>query len=173
MSDAVSRRIIKRLETTFSSGDSKYRGISSDLSASGLFIRTQHGLVPGSIVDIELYLPDGKICILKGTVRRTVKTGMSSLFKDGMGVELIEQDSNYREFLKSLDSPGEKYERGSQESASAEQAEEMIKEPKGGSDFILLPCPSCKVQNRVRRDKLSIPLRCGKCGEALNRGDIR
>jgi hypothetical protein len=173
MSDTVSRRIIKRLETTFSSGDLKYRGISSDLSASGLFIRTQHGFVPGSIVDIEIYLPDGKICILKGTVRRTVKTGMSSLFKDGMGVELIEKDSNYKEFLKSIGSLGEEHESAHTEAAKAEQIHKTGEKPQKDSDFILLPCPSCKVHNRVPRDKLSIALRCGKCGEALKRGDIR
>jgi len=171
MSDTVSPRIIKRLETTFSSGNLKYRGISSNLSASGLFVRTQHGLVPGSIVDVEIYLPDGRICRLRGTVRRTVKTGMSSLFKDGMGIELIEMDSTYKEFLKSIGSPDEEIQGAGPKSQQTEKSDDAGKErPQKRSDFMLLPCLSCGVHNRVPPDKPARALRCGKCGSLLDAG---
>lgn len=95
------QRYTKRLETTFSSGNLSFRGISSDLSAGGLFIRTQHGFVPGTVVDLDIYLPNGKISHLKGVVRRTVKTTIPGV-KNGMGIELIERDPNYLEFLRTV-----------------------------------------------------------------------
>lgn len=97
-------RFTKRLETTFALGDLKYRGISSDLSETGLFIRTQHGLVPGSVIDIEVYLPNGELSRMRGVVRRTTKApvAVSSIVKNGMGVELVEMDSTYRDFLRSV-----------------------------------------------------------------------
>src|SRR6266498_2503650 len=95
------KRFTKRLEATFSSGNLRFRGISSNLSENGLFIRTQHGLKPGSIIDIEIFLPDGLQSRLKGEVMRTVKTSLSTI-KNGMGIELIEKDKNYLEFLRNF-----------------------------------------------------------------------
>jgi hypothetical protein len=70
-------RFTKRLEATFSSGGLSYRGILSNLSQNGLFIRTNRGFAPGSTVDIELVMPDNALCRLKGIVKRTIKTPMS------------------------------------------------------------------------------------------------
>ncbi|MEW6214769.1 MAG: PilZ domain-containing protein [Nitrospirota bacterium] len=95
------QRLTKRLETIFSSGDMSFTGISSNLSEGGLFIRSRHGFVPGSIIDIELLLPEGKVSFLKGRVKRTLKTPLSGL-KNGMGIELIKKDVAYINFLRSL-----------------------------------------------------------------------
>jgi hypothetical protein len=94
-------RFTKRLETKFSSGGIRSTGISSNLSQGGLFIRTQRGLVTGTIIDIELVLPDGKISLLKGIVKNVFKMPMPTL-RNGMGVELIEKDTTYINFLKSF-----------------------------------------------------------------------
>ena len=171
------RRFTKRLEVTFSSGGSKYRGISSDLSAGGLFIRTQNGLTPGNVIDIEIYLPEEKVCHLKGVVRRTVKTSFS-LVKNGMGIELIERDSTYLDFLKAfvIDTEPE-------EVAAARPPEERNPEEKAGEpkieevsdmapEFILIACENCKVKNRVRKDRLPFEPKCGKCGAVLDTRDI-
>ncbi|NOX21250.1 MAG: hypothetical protein GXO99_08365 [Nitrospirae bacterium] len=64
-----------------------------------MFIRTHHGFVPGTTIEIKLYLPDGSIAKLKGIVRRTIKTP-HYFIKNGMGVELIETDDNFKNFLK-------------------------------------------------------------------------
>jgi hypothetical protein len=171
------KRFTKRLEVTFSSGGSKYTGISSDLSAGGLFIRTQNGLAPGNIIDIEVYLPEEKICYLKGIVRRTVKTPVS-LVKNGMGVELIERDSNYVDFLRNFGlhsdaedttEPPPTKERSYEERVSGPWADGM-----SGTmpEFILIPCDKCKVKNKVRKDSLSFGPRCGRCGTALPSKDI-
>lgn len=170
------QRFTKRLEVTFSSGGSKYRGISSDLSAGGLFIRTQNGLTPGNVIDIEIYLPEEKVGRLKGVVRRTVKTSFS-LVKNGMGIELIERDSNYLDFLKTFlidDKPEEtaahpREERGPEEKVDGPKTEEISDM---APEFILIACENCKVKNRVRKDRLPFGPKCGKCGAVLNTRDI-
>lgn len=165
------QRYTKRLETTFFSGGLSFRGISSDLSAGGLFIRTQHGFVPGTIIDVEVYLPDGKIAHLKGIVRRTVKTTMPGV-KNGMGIELIERDVNYLEFLKTVVS-----EKGGEEgitegaaktskmSMPSEGCESTIRgeDPLGS---IIVVCENCNVKNRVPVNR-RFGLKCGKCGAPL------
>jgi hypothetical protein len=75
---------------TFSSGGLSFRGILSNISSSGIFIRTNRGFTPDTIVDIEVVMPDNKISLLKGVVKRTIKTPLSSM-KNGMGVELMEK----------------------------------------------------------------------------------
>jgi hypothetical protein len=73
-------RFIKRLTAKFSIDDKKrFTGILSDLSESGLFIRTNRGLAVDSPVDIELLLPNNKVSFLKGIVRRTLRTPISSM----------------------------------------------------------------------------------------------
>ncbi|MGD0885289.1 MAG: PilZ domain-containing protein [Thermodesulfovibrionales bacterium] len=185
MESRQNRRFTKRLETTFSSGSSKYRGITSDLSSEGIFIRTQHGLMPGSVIDIEIYLPTQTLSRLKGIVRRTVKTPLSML-KNGMGVELIERDLNYIEFLKTFRSETDKFkepapltpagnlhERANEEATekTLRSKEEDEKPGKSGlktGEPILVRCSACRAKNRVQREALPLSPKCGKCGTVLD-----
>ncbi len=168
MRKRFAQRYTKRLEVAFSSGGSKYKGISSDLSEQGLFIRTLHGLSPGNEIDIEMYLPDDKVVRLRGMVRRTIKTSLS-LVKNGMGVEIIENDPLYLSFLKTFD-------RGPEDTAAPEQMPEektdSANEERSSAtpEYVLIACDNCKVKNKVRRDRFSFGPRCGKCGAALNIG---
>lgn len=93
-------RFIKRLTTKFFSDDASYMGITSDLSQNGLYIRTKNGITPNSVVDIELYMPDHRVALLKGIVRRTYRTHLNSI-KNGMGIEIIENDETFIHFVKS------------------------------------------------------------------------
>ena len=94
-------RFIKRLTATFFVDHQKSRGISSDLSESGLFIRTTRGLAVNTPVTIELLLPNNRVSFLKGIVRRTVRTPISSI-KNGMGIEITEKDATFTDFVKSV-----------------------------------------------------------------------
>jgi hypothetical protein len=132
------KRYIRRLETEFTIGGSTFRGISSDLSEKGLFIRTGKGFVPGSILDIVIYLPNGEKAKVKGIVRRTIKTD-STLVKNGMGIEILENDEVYTKFIKDLT----------------------------GGDFIIVTCHNCKIKNKVPAEKLSMGPKCGNCKEPL------
>jgi Tfp pilus assembly protein PilZ len=94
-------RFVKRLETRIISDHISFCSISSDLSESGLFIRTNRGLSIDTPIDIELSLPGNKVALLKGIVRRTTRTGISSM-KNGMGIEIIEKDETFIDFVKSI-----------------------------------------------------------------------
>jgi class 3 adenylate cyclase len=94
------KRFVKSFKTIFSSDGKSFTGNLTDLSESGLFISTWNIFDPGSIIDIELLLPDGKTSLLKGQVRRVTKSKFAH--KNGMGIELTEKDSTYTKLLKSL-----------------------------------------------------------------------
>jgi curved DNA-binding protein CbpA/Tfp pilus assembly protein PilZ len=95
------QRFIKRLTTTFFVDNSRFTGISSDISSNGLFIRTSRGFPANTLINIEILLPNNEVSVLKGIVRRTLRTSISSK-KNGMGIEIIEMDALFKDFLKSL-----------------------------------------------------------------------
>ncbi|NOY39092.1 MAG: PilZ domain-containing protein [Nitrospirae bacterium] len=166
MSRRRHKRYTKRIETEFSSGEMLFRGISSDLSEKGLFIRTQHGFVPGSTVNIKLRLPDGSTAQLRGVVKRTVKTHLH-LVKNGMGIEILESDNTYVKFVreeligipdktsKPADAVGTK---------NTVPSEEELEEEE---EAVIRVCPECGIKNRVKVVALSMKPRCGKCGRYL------
>jgi|WetSurSiteA1Bulk_404760.scaffolds.fasta_scaffold00205_6 hypothetical protein len=94
-------RFVKRLEARIVSDHISFLSISSDLSESGIFIRTNRGCNVETPVDIELSLPGNRVSFLKGIVRRTIRTPFSAL-KNGMGIEIIEKDETFRDFVKSI-----------------------------------------------------------------------
>lgn len=106
------KRYQKSLEVEFCTNDRTYRGVSDNFSISGLFIKTDNRLALESVVSIKVHLPDGSISKLEGRVRRVQKapyaivTESKKTFKDGMGIEIIEKDSNYIKFFMSLLSDG-------------------------------------------------------------------
>jgi len=141
-------RFTKRLEVKFSSGIDTYKGILSNLSQGGLFIRTNRGFAPGTTIDIEIVLPDGTISFLKGIVRWAEKTHLA--VKNGMGIELIEKDTAFMNFIKSF--------------------HEKTGTPLEKSDpqeFYIIACTQCGVKNKVLSKRISHGPKCGKCGTPL------
>lgn len=110
------KRVVKRLETEFSAGGSDSRGISSDVSASGLFVRTSKPFTPETLLELTLHLPGNTVSKLKGRVRWAAKMGQIS-GRNGMGIEIVETDENFVNFINNLLPPGE--ERHYQENRSA------------------------------------------------------
>ena len=103
------KRFIKRCEIEFVLDGITYRGISSDFSLNGLFIRTSYPVVPDMIFDVIVHLPDDLTSKLKVNTRRVGKTPSGKVIgipvkaiKNGMGVEIIEKDANYLHFFRSL-----------------------------------------------------------------------
>ena len=94
-------RFIKRLETRISIDQTSFWSISGDLSESGLFIRTNRGYNVGTPIDIELSLPGNRVSFLKGIVRRTIRTPIPTM-RNGMGIEIVEKDEIFRDFVKSI-----------------------------------------------------------------------
>jgi hypothetical protein len=141
-------RFTKRLEARFIADGESFVGITSNLSETGLFIRTKRGFAPDSILDIKLIMPDGNISSIKGIVRRTVKVPLS--IKNGMGIELLKKDETYVHYVKSL-----------------REQDEHSSDEKLVDEFQIIPCPSCQAKNKVRRDKIALGPRCGKCKTPL------
>ncbi len=163
MSKRRYKRYTKRLETEFSAANMTYKGISSDLSEKGLFIRTQHGFVPGTKINIKLLLPDGTISHLKGIVRRTVKTP-HRFVKNGMGIELIETDIHYENFLME-ELIG--YDRAAKPQSPTPEDSPKPEASPPKDEFVIVSCPSCGVKNKVSKKKISLKPRCGRCGTYL------
>lgn len=161
-------RFVRRLETEFSAEGKNYRGISSDLSCNGLFIRTNHAFPPGTALDITIHLPDGATSILKGRVRRALKTTVVSL-KNGMGVELIEKDYHYANFMLNFTKDCDEINRkdSAQTETSVPPPEPEKKPEAPAPEFLIITCASCGVKNKVNVLRISQGPKCGKCGATL------
>ncbi len=155
-------RFVRRLEVEFSAHGKNYRGISSDLSRNGLFIRTNHAFAAGSLLEILLYLPDGTSCRLKGFVRRALKTPVVSI-KNGMGLELTETDDNYTKFIDGFSNAKEgagPSDTGAERSYAQGRVTDI-------DEYVIVGCAHCNTKNKVYRSRMMLSHKCGKCGHPL------
>lgn len=97
----IFRRHRKRLLTEFSADGLRFNGIATNLSEKGLFIKTQRPFRIGVVLDIKIYLPEEKTFNSKGIVRY-VRNSILLKHLNGMGIELLEKDSNYLDFLNTF-----------------------------------------------------------------------
>ena len=98
----TSSRIRKELPLTFSNGDVRKKGMSSDFSWTGLFIITQHTFKPGTTVEMHLEVTVSNRIFLTGIVVHAIQTGIDGV-KDGMGIKLTRMPRDYQIFLNSLE----------------------------------------------------------------------
>lgn len=114
------KRFLKRCEVKFRSSDRAYRGISTNFSLNGLFIKTDHPFVKNTSLDIIVCLPTGLTSHVKGKVVRAcqpvqrnirnspqtpaakVMRSPLSMSKYGMGVSIIKKDPHYLHLIRSL-----------------------------------------------------------------------
>jgi len=152
MSKREAKRYVRRLDAEFESGGFSGRGVTSDISKKGVFIRTHKALAPGTPVTVRLHLRDGRISVVKGIVKRSIKIPMyTSDIKNGMGIEIIEKDYLFDEFIKTF-----------------EQEQLTNKDDRQDeSEFIIITCPSCGIKNKVSASKVSLGPRCGRCRASL------
>jgi hypothetical protein len=137
-------RVRKRLEVSFSSGGTRKKGILSNMSLSGLFIRTSSGFAPGTHLDIELLLSGDVRTFLKGVVVRTVKTPLKG--ENGMGISLVSQDENYTKFVQQI-----------------LQQQGIQIDNTSVPEYQIVTCPDCGIKNRVPLEKLLLGTKCGRC----------
>jgi len=103
------KRFSDRLKISFDVNGIVYRGLSSNFSLDGLFIRTNHSFPPDNMLDIIIYLPNDLTSHLKGKVVRTsnetlraVSGNARGYAEKGIGIEIIEKDSLYLHFIRSF-----------------------------------------------------------------------
>lgn len=149
------KRFTKRLEVTFRAGGLDFRGIMSNISDSGIFIRTNRGFAPNTTLDIEIVLPDNTVSHMKGIVKRTIKNPLA--IKNGMGIELTKKDAAFEKFVKTV------YEDRDTDRDKATQKEEQPSPP----EYQIITCPQCGVKNKVPQAKISEGPLCGKCKTPL------
>jgi hypothetical protein len=96
------KRIPKRLPVKFGVSEPDIIGFTSDLSPVGMFIRTNRGLPPKTLINIALEIPSGEIIPLKGVVKRAVKysSHLGGIMKNGMGIEIEGINEGYLQFVK-------------------------------------------------------------------------
>jgi hypothetical protein len=177
-------RFTRRLETEFKVGDTSFRGISSNFSEGGLFIRTHHSFAPGSTVEAVIYLSSDKVSRVRGVVKHALKTA-SGLVKNGMGVEIRKCDAQYLEFIKETvgkltykgpcsegaaegvtEKPGPARP-GEERPAEAGGEARGKNECKDATEFWITKCPFCGVKNRIPVSMLLKDPLCGKCRKKL------
>jgi hypothetical protein len=82
--------------------------LSADISGNGIFIKTPNITPPGTIIKIELTLPNNEMVIFEGVVRWAKKATPRLIDlgnKSGMGVEItqfITGEASYQQFLTEL-----------------------------------------------------------------------
>jgi hypothetical protein len=103
------KRFVKRCTAEFTSDGQKYTGLCRNMSLDGLFIKTRKPLALEKIIEMMVHLPDGSTSKLTGIVTRATREPYSLILeragipsKDGMGIQLIEKDANYLNFVTSL-----------------------------------------------------------------------
>ncbi len=103
------KRFSHRCKIAFTADGVTYRGLSSNFSLNGLFIRTNHSFPPETLLDIVIYLPNDLTAQLKGKVVRASKDpllgtiGMAGGYREkGMGVTIIEKEPLYLHFIRAF-----------------------------------------------------------------------
>jgi hypothetical protein len=94
-------RINKKLYARLSSESLNCRGLIHNVSEAGLFIYSSKEFHQGSIVNIEIFMPDNEISVLKGVVKRKFEKPDSER-RYGLGIELINKDTTYICFIQKL-----------------------------------------------------------------------
>ncbi|MFZ5907459.1 MAG: PilZ domain-containing protein [Nitrospirota bacterium] len=103
------KRFSHRCKITFSVGGVTCRGLSSNFSLDGIFVRTRNTCPPGTLVDITIFFPNELTSHLRGRVIRASQTpGKIAGFRDpeygekGMGIRILEKDALYLHFIRAL-----------------------------------------------------------------------
>lgn len=146
-------RFTKRLTAEFTAAGETFKGFVSNVSETGLFVRTRRIFKEGSPLDIRITLPDGEVASVKGVVRRAVTRELGYYAKNGMGIEITHMDDNYFGFLCGF---------GAFAGVAAEENRQ-----EAGPWAVVLRCPACAAGNRLPAGSVSPGTRCVKCGAPL------
>lgn len=95
-----SKRHPKRLKVDLKKKNTKkkiLKGTTENISKKGAFIKSDERYPAGTLIDLTLFLPDGKLSSIKGIIRREKGNGSGE-----MGVEFLEMDENFVAFMDTL-----------------------------------------------------------------------
>lgn len=100
-------RQIRRLSVQYGKTSYDHEAFTSNLSPTGVFIRTMSAYPSGTRIQLRLTLPDGRALDLSGTIVWARKTPpqFAESMKTGMGVRLDQSNpafAVYLEFVKGI-----------------------------------------------------------------------
>lgn len=95
------RRKAKHLPVTFSSLGLEFTGYTTNLSYTGMFIRTRKPFKPGVPVRVSIHVEKDFTINLTGLSVRAIKAGYI-YSKNGMAIQLLSRSEVYSDFVKEL-----------------------------------------------------------------------
>jgi hypothetical protein len=95
------KRYAKRLPADYKSPKKSGKGFTKNISRVGAYIESPP-LGHGTLIDITLFLPNGKTPSMKGIVRHTDKKNGRD--DEGMGIEFLDVDDEFIHFMQALSS---------------------------------------------------------------------
>lgn len=101
MPGRVDPRKIRRLPVTIHDGVNEYRGTTSDMSHTGIFIRSRKVFKPGTPLKLIIEIDETREISLVGVVKRFIKLG-TTVFKDGLGIKLTSIPQEYKDLVEKL-----------------------------------------------------------------------
>lgn len=99
MDNRRNKRFAIQLRVKLNSGPLTTWGILCDVSENGLFVKSNRGFIMDTAISIEIFMPDNTNSIVKGIVKRKIEMS-ESYRKHGLGIELIEKDAPYQQYVK-------------------------------------------------------------------------
>ncbi len=98
------KRKISRTKIKFGDETCDKTAFTSNLSPKGFFVRTNRVHRPDTVLQFEFVLSDGEVVHIEGRVVHAsrVPANLARLRRCGMGIEIIEENQNYINMLKSL-----------------------------------------------------------------------
>jgi Tfp pilus assembly protein PilZ len=95
------KRKRKKLRVTYSACGLEFTGYTSNLSSTGMFIKTRKPFKPGVPVRVSIYVDkDYTICVSGLSVRANNYGFVYS--KNGMGIQILSRSKEYRNFIEEL-----------------------------------------------------------------------
>lgn len=88
----VIKRHLKRMNVLFGADKSVFHGFTVDVSNTGIFLKSVKIYTPGSVIAVEIHIPDGGVVEFQGRVMwaKAVPPNMINIIKKaGMGVKII------------------------------------------------------------------------------------
>jgi hypothetical protein len=95
-------RYATKLKVKINSGGLSFWAITSDISKKGLRIRVNQEFPVNMVLHLDLIMPDGHVSFIKGVVRYVKETHQSKR-RFGLGIEIIDDDATFRDYLKELE----------------------------------------------------------------------
>lgn len=88
----VINRHLKRMNVLFGADKQVFHGFTVDISNTGIFLKSVKIYPPGSVITVEIHIPDGGVMEFQGRVMwaKAVPSNMINIIKKaGMGVKII------------------------------------------------------------------------------------